>query len=187
MMNTRMALIMHADELIRSRGYNAFSYQDLSKILGIKTASIHYHFPTKKDLGVAVIKEQMEALMKLRQETHQSSSIDKLNAFFQIYERIFQDGKVCLVGSLAPDYYTLDPEVQSALRSFSEAMVDWVSGFLRQGKKEGIFHFDSEPVQKARLLIGNAIASLQLDPLLQDKNSFYDAREVLISELCKKN
>jgi hypothetical protein len=30
--------------LIQTRGYSAFSYQDVADSLGIRKASIHYHF-----------------------------------------------------------------------------------------------------------------------------------------------
>ncbi|HIE19064.1 TPA: TetR/AcrR family transcriptional regulator, partial [Candidatus Bathyarchaeota archaeon] len=35
-------------------GYGGFSYSDLSKALGITKASIHHHFPSKEELGLAV-------------------------------------------------------------------------------------------------------------------------------------
>ena len=34
-----------AETLVRTRGYNGFSYRDLAEQIGIKTASIHYRFP----------------------------------------------------------------------------------------------------------------------------------------------
>src|SRR6201987_6515356 len=44
-----------AEMLIQTRGYSAFSYQDIADSLGIRKASIHYHFPSKTDLGIAVV------------------------------------------------------------------------------------------------------------------------------------
>src|ERR1043166_1832386 len=44
-----------AETLIQTRSYSAFSYQDISDALGLTKASIHYHFPSKAELGVAVI------------------------------------------------------------------------------------------------------------------------------------
>src|SRR5215468_7490023 len=44
-----------AETLIQTRGYNAFSYQDIADALGVTKTSIHYHFESKTDLGVAVI------------------------------------------------------------------------------------------------------------------------------------
>ena len=43
-----------AESQVRSGGYHAFSFREISKQIGIKSASVHYHFPTRSDLGVAV-------------------------------------------------------------------------------------------------------------------------------------
>ena len=45
-----------AQSLIQLRGYNAMSYRNLADEIGVKTASIHYYFPTKEDLGLALLK-----------------------------------------------------------------------------------------------------------------------------------
>jgi TetR/AcrR family transcriptional repressor of nem operon len=44
-----------AERLIQTRDYSAFSYQDIADRLGIRKASIHEHFPSKTDLGIAVV------------------------------------------------------------------------------------------------------------------------------------
>ncbi|MGZ5871264.1 MAG: TetR/AcrR family transcriptional regulator [Bradyrhizobium sp.] len=49
-----------AETLIQTRGYSAFSYQDIADALGIRKASIHYQFPSKIELGVAVINRYSE-------------------------------------------------------------------------------------------------------------------------------
>ena len=61
-MDTRSEIINIADALIRAKGYNAFSFTDIGKQLNIKNASIHYHFPTKTDLGVAIIAQHQKQL-----------------------------------------------------------------------------------------------------------------------------
>ncbi len=63
-MNTREQIIQLADTLIRERGYNAFSFYDISKKIEFKTAYIHYHFPVKLNLGVAVIERHIKNLFK---------------------------------------------------------------------------------------------------------------------------
>ena len=64
MNDTRSEIVRLAGELIRSIGYNAFSYADISQKLNIKNAAIHYYFPAKSDLGVEVIRENLEAFKK---------------------------------------------------------------------------------------------------------------------------
>ena len=55
-LSTRDRILDIAQRLIQSGGYNAFSFNDLAKELKLRTASVHYHFPTKSDLGVAFVR-----------------------------------------------------------------------------------------------------------------------------------
>ena len=49
-----------AEARLRSDGYGAVSFRDLANDVGVKSASVHYHFPRKEDLGVAVVKAYTE-------------------------------------------------------------------------------------------------------------------------------
>src|SRR5215211_135610 len=40
-----------AERLVQTRGFNGFSYADIASELGLTKASLHYHFPTKAELG----------------------------------------------------------------------------------------------------------------------------------------
>ena len=51
--DTKQTILEAARRVVQSRGYNALSFRELAKEVGIKSASIHYHFPTKGDLGAA--------------------------------------------------------------------------------------------------------------------------------------
>jgi TetR/AcrR family transcriptional regulator, transcriptional repressor for nem operon len=50
-LHTRTALIDLAEHSVRSQGFDRFSYADLTEAIGIRKASIHYHFPTKANLS----------------------------------------------------------------------------------------------------------------------------------------
>jgi hypothetical protein len=54
-MDTKTAFLDSANRLARTRGFDAFSYADLSKDIGLRKVSIHYHFPTKADLALDLI------------------------------------------------------------------------------------------------------------------------------------
>ena len=56
--NTREQIINKAAQLMLQRGLNGFSYRDISEPLGVKNAAIHYHFPSKADLVLALIAKQ---------------------------------------------------------------------------------------------------------------------------------
>ena len=55
---TRQTLLVIAARLLELVGYNGFSFRDLALRAKITTASVHYHFPTKGDLGLALVNQQ---------------------------------------------------------------------------------------------------------------------------------
>ena len=44
-----------AERLVQSRGFNGFSYADVSAELGITKAALHYHFAGKAEMGESLI------------------------------------------------------------------------------------------------------------------------------------
>jgi AcrR family transcriptional regulator len=184
-MDTRKQIIQLADNLIREKGYNAFSFYDISRSVGIKTASIHYHFPVKSDLGVAVIEQHIEGLNYIIEKYTNKSPIEKLDKFFSIYSSIKNENKVCLVGSLATDFNTLDKKVKDKLKIFSDGMLDWVSGFLEEGRDNNVFQFKGLPRTKAIMIIGNMLAIVQLSRLTSDKD-FKTIKDTIKQEITRK-
>jgi len=45
------AILDVAEQLAQTKGYNGFSYADIAAQLGLTKASLHYHFPSKAELG----------------------------------------------------------------------------------------------------------------------------------------
>lgn len=184
-MDTREQIIQLADNLIRDKGYNAFSFYDISKSVGIKTASIHYHFPAKSDLGVSVIEQHINNLNLLREKFNSKSPVEKLDKFFSIYSSIKNENKICLVGSLATDFNTLDKKIKDKLKIFSDNMLDWVSEFLQEGRNSNMFQFEGLPRTKAMMIISNMLAIVQLSRLTSDKD-FKTVKDTIKQELIKK-
>ena len=55
MSDTATKILDIGQELIQTRGYTAMSFQDIAVQVGIKKPSVIHHFPSKSDLGVAII------------------------------------------------------------------------------------------------------------------------------------
>ncbi|MBP1222726.1 TetR/AcrR family transcriptional regulator [Flavobacterium sp. 1355] len=184
-MTTREIIIDKADELIRNKGYNAFSFKDISNDIGIKTASIHYHFPTKSDLGVATIKEHIERVEILKKEVANQSPQIKLEAFLAVQEKIKHENKVCIVGSLATDLNTLDDSIKTELQLFANIVLTWVTEILTEGKELKVFDFQIPARTKALMIITNMIAIVQLSRLT-DHHDFETVKETILQELKPK-
>lgn len=53
-----------AERLIIEKGANDFSLADLAKSMGISKGTLYYHYPTKDELILDIIEEQMDKLSK---------------------------------------------------------------------------------------------------------------------------
>jgi TetR/AcrR family transcriptional regulator, transcriptional repressor for nem operon len=49
------AIMDAAEKRIRSGGFGGFSFREIAADVGVKSSSVHYHFPTKEALAAAVI------------------------------------------------------------------------------------------------------------------------------------
>ena len=87
-MNTTYTNILQlADKLIQSNGFHGFSYADVAKELDIRKASIHHHFATKADLGIAFCQLKCEQLQQL--ESHLKtlpSAKERLKGYFDVFQ-----------------------------------------------------------------------------------------------------
>jgi len=107
--DTRASLIKSAEYMLRSKGYAAFSYADLEKVVGIKKASIHHHFPKKEDLGAVIIESyiQQSILDFERIEQDFPNAFGRLCAFASLFRAAMSDGMLPLCGALAAEMAAL--------------------------------------------------------------------------------
>src|SRR6202042_3504475 len=60
-----------AERRMQQGGFGGFSFREIAADVGIKSSSVHYHFPTKENLAAAVIHrytDNVEALINERLE-----------------------------------------------------------------------------------------------------------------------
>src|SRR5580698_2595846 len=54
-----------AERRMQQGGFGGFSFREIGADVGIKSSSVHYHFPTKEDLAAAVIRRWAEYTSEL--------------------------------------------------------------------------------------------------------------------------
>ncbi|HSR12288.1 MAG TPA: TetR/AcrR family transcriptional regulator [Thermodesulfobacteriota bacterium] len=163
--DTKTEILDLAEDLLLDKGFNAFSYAHISSALKIKNAAIHYHFPTKGELGAAVILRARDRFSKwTRDERMLSKSPDeKLEAFFRSYLRFLDAGqRVCLGGALETDFKTLPSNMQGETRKFVSAIVLWVGQVLKEGKETGVFSFPGKAGDQALVILSTLQGALQM-------------------------
>lgn len=166
MKSTRSEIIRIADHLIRTKGYNAFSYADISECLKIKNASIHYYFPSKSDLGVEVIKNTIIGFKDLTSSWMVLDVKIQFEKFVTMHDKTQKEHWVCLMGALSSSFDTLSDEMKSELNKMANIIIDYLTELLAKGKEQGIFSFTEDPNTKAYLIQSSLLASLLLDKVM---------------------
>ena len=59
-LNARERVLSVAEMLFRQRGYNVVKMRDIAEEVGIRQASLYYHFPSKEQLFITVIEQVFE-------------------------------------------------------------------------------------------------------------------------------
>lgn len=165
--NTRDKIIYIADRMIRDVGFNAFSYSDISEHMRIRPAAIHYHFHAKNDLGLEVIRQELERVRVFRRsEGKDLSGEDQLKRLFYTFFRQTFENQHCLMGALTPDFATFDQPMQDRIRELCGAILEWVSSCLEGERLADRMRFKGTADDRALLVISTLLSSLLLVPVI---------------------
>lgn len=155
--STSEQILETAMQMAQTRGYNAFSYADISEVVGIRKASIHYHFPTKSSLGQALVRRFREDLVQKLQQIKEESSDPaiQLMGLARIFDDNLKDNSLSLSGILGANILTLPAPVREEVKIFFEEMETQVADILQAGCDGGAFAIGSPVRIEAQSLIAN--------------------------------
>jgi len=176
---TAERLLERAEETIRTHGYSGLSFRTLADEVGIKSASVHYHFPTKTHLGVAVASRyQQRFAQALEQITASGISAEaQLQRFVDIYGSELRAGNnrltICMM--LAAEKDSLPEAVNHCVASFYQLNLDWLERVVTDLG-------DADPAARARqilsLLQGAVLGSKTLA-----ESDYFDTAEAAVMQL----
>lgn len=130
MPETKDQILDVAERMTQTRGFNGFSYIDLSKEIGIKTSSIHYYFKSKDDLGIALIRRAEDDIQKAMNDFDNNIKAPKerLLAFAAIFKGLAEDeSRFCLCGMMSAELAGLAPEARINLNRYFQKVRAWLN------------------------------------------------------------
>jgi TetR/AcrR family transcriptional regulator, transcriptional repressor for nem operon len=179
---TSQRILDVAERLIQTRGFNGFSYADVAADVGITKASLHYHFPTKADLGLSLVRRYQitfdEALDALSRSGRDTPGL--LHGYVELYGSVLRKDRMCLCGMLAAEHTTLPAPMQRALQAFFDANERWLAGVLEAGRRSGELKLSAGPKEEARLLVAGLEGALLVARSFDDADRFQHAADRLL-------
>src|SRR4051812_4477659 len=181
--DTASRILDSAESLVQVRGFNGFSYADVAGGRSLTTASVHYHFPGKAELGRALIVRYAgrfgEALAAI--DASGADARAMLLAYANLYADVLRDHRMCLCGMLAAEYQTLPEPMRDAVIAFFDENEAWVEAVLVDGREHGILAFDGPPREAARLIVSALEGAMLVARPYGDVERFEVAAERLLS------
>jgi TetR/AcrR family transcriptional repressor of nem operon len=121
-------ILAHSRDLLRKRGFNAFSHRELAALVGVKSSSVHYHFPTKEAIGLALIEEYRSEVMSGLRALEGRPVEQRLDGFIDMFIQTAENGEQwCLAGMLASDFMTLGAALQREVKDFFDVVERWLT------------------------------------------------------------
>jgi TetR/AcrR family transcriptional repressor of nem operon len=179
-----------AETLIQTRGYSAFSYQDIADSLGIRKASIHYHFPSKTELGIAVVDRYIARFgvgLTTISDDQSQSSMAMLDFYVQPYLQFASTpDRVCLSGALAGEMLALPPELRARVDHFFRIHHTWLTKILKRGVTRGEFRLPAPAPKVARFIFAALQGALLVKRTTDDPSQLNDVISVMRLQLAPR-
>lgn len=153
--NTRSRILDAGERLVQVRGFNGFSYADVAAELSLTKASLHYHFPSKAELGEALIARYAERFVQALAviDANVTPAPAKLDAYASLYAEVLREERMCLCGMLAAEYETLSSPIRNAVVAFLDDNEAWLALVLEDGRADGSLHFTGPAADTARSIV----------------------------------
>ncbi len=190
MIGTADKLVDEAARLIVDRGYNGFSYADLSERFGIQKASIHHHFPSKVDLVVAVVERGRAGIQgQIAALEAGPPAMERLLGYTGYWERCILDqtSPFCLAGVLAAELPGLPTEIGAAVRGHFADLAQWVEGVLTLGVAQGSMTLEDTPAVEAEIFVAAVYGAMLAARAFDDPTKFSVVVEAFIRRIRVEN
>jgi TetR/AcrR family transcriptional repressor of nem operon len=183
--DTSQRILDIAERLLQTRGYNAFSYADIAQSLHITKASLHYHFPTKAELGKRLIERYEQSFLRALADIDKAGAggDEKLRRYVELYAKVLRNDRMCLCGMLAAEYATLPKPMKAELKHFFDENERWLIAALTTGQAKGKLQFTGSAREVARHVLGSLEGAMMLARSYGDVARFEATAERLLSGL----
>src|SRR3981081_2930087 len=124
MSDVATAIMDAAERRMRLGGFNGFSFREIATDVGVKSSSVHYHFPTKEKLAAAVIHRYTDEVAELVHHERAADS-DPVKGWTRAFRgTLHSEERMCPCTVLGAGALDLPPEVAAEVKRFFKMCLD---------------------------------------------------------------
>lgn len=163
----RERILQAAGEMLYRQGYNATSVDHIALVSGVSKSNFYYHFPSKEDLGVAVLaarRDELEAMMDQTLRDSSQSPVDRLARFLEgvmDHQEAKLDHRGCPFGNLVAEMTEHSERIRCFLSGLFSDIAREIGSVIGEGQSAGQFRADVDPNDIGDLIL-QALQGMQL-------------------------
>jgi AcrR family transcriptional regulator len=161
---TRLIILHAAAETFGTRGYAATSLQNIASHMGVSKGTLYFHFPSKKEIALAVIREYHDQLPEILSQLRQQHS-RAIRLLLELSQEIadMADKSVMMRAAIRL-IHEHDLIGSTAPQPFS-GWINIIDGLLKETRAQGDLLPDVEIESAARVIVASFAGYQQLTEL----------------------
>jgi len=162
--DTRSRILDAGAQLFHHKGYGDTSMHDIMNAAGVTSGALHHHYRTKKDLGLAVIRERVARIVDEAWIAPVAEAADPVagvtNAFQGIIRGLGKDRIAgCPLNNLAVELAYAEPDFRRELQAIFQKWQDTLSARIAES---GTWDDGLSPAEIATFVIASYSGAMTL-------------------------
>jgi len=172
-MATMEKILDAAQDLIQTRSFHGFSFQDIAHRVGIRKPSLYHYFDSKDAIALAVLERSADWVRTYLAKVDGEDPAARLERYFEMFREIHGKGeRMCPGGSFAAVFDGVSSSMQSMLHRFAKMNLDLLESIVRDGAESGQFHIkDQRPRDVAMQILAGVQGALMIGRLTGDAHA----------------
>lgn len=172
-MSTKEKILVAAQDLIQTRSFHGFSFQDIADRVGVRKPSLYHYFDSKDAIALAVLERAADWVRAQMAKVDGEDPAARLERYFDMFRHIHGKGeRMCPGGSFASLFGGVSSSLQSALHRFTKLHLDSLESIVREGAERGQFQIkDQRPRDVAMQIFAGAQGALMIGRLTGDTHA----------------
>jgi len=180
---TRARVLESVRSLLTTRGYSNTTINDIIRATGVKKGNLYFHFPSKQDLGLAVLREaQKEFYRFLATSLHGGSPLEKLSNFFDAVlekhrETAFVGG--CIFGNTALEMSDRNARFSDLVKEVFRQWTAVITNLLFEARETGELKSKIAPDLLAKHIVTSIEGGIMLARVSKNEQDLQDCLNAL--------
>lgn len=184
-LRTRRRIVGHATLLMYDKGYAKTSVDDVIGAAGITKGTFYFHFPSKEELGYAVIENAARHITERVRSVMEGkdSPRERLTAALEEFQRIVAEAdcsRGCILGNLALELSNQSEAFREKLAQAFHMMAEVVAGPLEEMKSRGELPEGFDSASFAQFIVSALEGGIMLSKVTRDPAAMRNSVALLL-------